>query len=230
MEILKSFGTSLSQLVVIVVIGLGSMAQAADLANPPEVLLTNGFRALPQNEQQEHLRTTQDAMSLLPAVVLSVIQSGGFKLVLCGKSLSEDPVLADRLHGLGKENLLKGAGLTTSSERRVYVLVDKTNKVVEKNGVVRIVLHELGHAYDQSLGFIAAGEDQDHAIQYSLSNAEFNVAHHEAYDLIKGSGIESPQEFFADMFYFYFSSVKTKTQLRANLPKTFAIFENLFKE
>lgn len=195
------------------------------------VELDPSFRRLPQVDQRKHLNAVKESLALLPPLVRQLINEAHFKVVLLGNSLADIPELAARLKASGREEILTRPGLFSPRERSVFVVVNEGNEILRRNSLPRVLLHELGHAFDHAVGGLRARKNKEASYDpFSLTSPEFASAHREAYPLIKNSGIESSKEFFADMFYYYFSSAKGRVQLRENVPATYAIFEGWFGE
>ena len=115
-------------------------------------------------------------------------------------------------------------GLTDVKVRKIYI---KTNSLDFR----RAVVHEIGHAFDCSLG---TGFINEYGVHYSSDNNEFQDIYNAEVNSLKvhdyitdGHYKENLQEYFAEAFQEY---VYHPDKLKANCPKTYSYIKNLIKE
>ncbi|WP_317347797.1 S-layer homology domain-containing protein [Pusillibacter faecalis] len=167
------------------------LTQSYAVAGPP-VLNALSIQAAPSADLNRYLMEIE----CVPAPILRTFREAGWEYHVSPAYLQT----YSRQHGLSC------IGLTSYSERRIYVSVPSST------------LHEFGHFLDWTLGFPAEHE------------ALYHEEAHSARTVLREYALANSREYFADCFAFWIRNSDDESQLErlsAAPPKTYAYFSEL---
>lgn len=196
------------------------------------VQLTPQFRKLPEKDQLRILNNVNQAYSRLPSLVLAILAKTHFKAYMVADSISNMPQLG-RLLKYYPERATAIAAMGETDSERVIFLVGNHRRMENRDdfGIQRIILHELGHAFDRALSIVMAGAENDFSSTqtwFADSDERFQAARKADFRVVKGTSYEDSREFFAETFRNFFHSAETRARLKETMLTTFKYYQQWF--
>ena len=161
------------------------------------LLQTGGIISYSCNKKLESV--LQSYIDKVPKNILDAIQGIGYTI-----ELVKDP---------GKEYGYRNiCGLTCTDEKRILIKASKSK-------FRRAVVHEIGHAYDDYLGWVSGSEEFKKI--YKAEKNKFKV-----HDYISTHYLDNEREYFAEAFQEYIYYPK---KLKVNTPETYKFMTELIE-
>lgn len=150
----------------------------------------------------------EDALELIPKPVIQQLQDHGVSVVIAPTIAEYAIPLYKDSNGKWDPELEKCAGLYSQKKKQVIIGEDNSCIPYSWESSTEIVLHELGHAFDHSLGKPSLGLVFKHRYVHDFAHMPKELVYRQRW--ARERGTRGCSQLFADMFAYFYMNEKER--------------------